>query len=97
MYEDEIFKKMSVSLSESLKSFYHYSQIECDGCRNETFPVESTFDGWALYQIDMPMGDLINVTYDVSGAQTEDDTLINPFITIDDLAVKPGQCPQYSE
>ena len=43
------------------------------------------------------MGELINVTYDVAGAQVEDDTLINPYIALDDIAAKPGQCPQYSE
>jgi hypothetical protein len=58
---------------------------------------QSTFDNrWPLFQVDLPVAGTVNITYDVEGTQISEGSF-RSFLALDDIAVKPGVCSDYSK
>ena len=73
-------------------------QVACQGCELKTYMAQSTFyDKWTLFQVDLPVADIVNVTYDVEGTQRSEDHTSYKYLALDDIVVKPGVCPTYGK
>ncbi|XP_060565192.1 uncharacterized protein LOC132724366 isoform X3 [Ruditapes philippinarum] len=69
--------------------------VACQTCEMRTYMAQSTFDDrWTLFQVDLPVADTVNITYDVEGTQISEGSF-RSFLALDDIAVKPGVCPDY--
>ncbi|XP_052249271.1 uncharacterized protein LOC127857034 [Dreissena polymorpha] len=70
--------------------------VDCAGCVRRSHVAQVTFEeNWTLFQISLKEGDVVNVTYDVVGNVRDSTNIVRPFIALDDISVKPGECPTY--
>ena len=61
----------------------------------ETYRAQSTFyNDWVLFQVTLPVVDVVNVTYDVIA---DDVSIFYSFIALDDIVIMPGTCPEYGK
>lgn len=85
--------------------FYFYYQmksnvtfniyVDCRGCVQEQYIAKPTFENnWTLFQFNLPVVDVVNITYVVEGNERSEG-FFRSYIALDDIVVKAGSCPKY--